>query len=277
MRLSPESMNTTLCVAVLIPGHAYVAEIGDGIVAIMRGDKAETVLTEAKGESAATDTHFLQLLGRNSRHAQWRCDDFGPVPAIALSTDGLRYQATSIKEGYAAHPGFFEGLWGLLKSGKLSRTNLEEWLDKTVSQNDPPGDDKTLLLALRAPAAPSSGRETGDQVLRECSPKPPKATLPSDPRPETPSGQRDAVIPGTPAPGPQAPAVPNAQATPDAPHSRAFPTSSRADGEPVAKPRKLLEKLERACDSLFGGDAVPSRSDVPAGDGDPPIDPDGQA
>jgi len=151
LSLSPESMNTTLCVAVLAPGHAYVAQIGDGIVATLDGKEAKTVLVEAKGESAATDTHFLQLLGREPGHPQWRWDDLGNVPAIALSTDGLRYQATSIKDNYAAYPGFFEALWQILASGDLSPDQLETWLKERATVHDPPGDDKSLLLALRAP------------------------------------------------------------------------------------------------------------------------------
>lgn len=172
MGLSLKSMNTTLCVAVMIPGHTYVAQIGDGIVAIMGEDKAETVLIEPKGDSAATDTYFLQLLENNSNHEQWRFEDFGPVPAIALSTDGLRYQATSITEGYAAYPGLFEGLWTLLEAGKLSRNKLEDWLDTKASQSDPPGDDKTLLVAIRPPVLSDPSSDGIRTVLRDCSPEP---------------------------------------------------------------------------------------------------------
>ena len=171
--LSVESMNTTLCVAVIVPNHTYVAEIGDGIVAIMGEDKkARTVLIEAKGDSAATDTYFLQLLENDNNHKQWRFEDFGPVPAIALSTDGLRYQATSITKGYAAYPGLFEGLWELLKAGKLSRDKLENWLNTKVSQSDPPGDDKTLLVAIRPSAVSDSLNGGIKKVLRDCSPEP---------------------------------------------------------------------------------------------------------
>ena len=180
MDISPELMNTTLCVAVLIPGHAYVAEIGDGIVAIMGDDKAETVLMENKGESAATDTYFLQLLGKDGNHSQWRFDDFGPIPAIALSTDGLRYKVTSFKDGYAAYPNIFEKLWEYLEAGKLPRYALEKWLRTNASQDDPPGDDKTLLLAIREDAASMSGK-TGAGILSDCSPRP------GDPEPVVPT------------------------------------------------------------------------------------------
>ena len=171
MDISPELMNTTLCVAVLVPGHAYVAEIGDGIVTIMGDDKAETVLMETKGESATTDTYFLQLLGNNSNHPQWRFDDFGPIPAIALSTDGLRYKVTSFKDGYAAYPDLFEKLWEHLEAGKLSRYSLEKWLRTKASQDDPPGDDKTLLLAIREDVASMSGK-TSTGIISDCSPRP---------------------------------------------------------------------------------------------------------
>lgn len=203
MDISPELMNTTLCVAVIIPGHAYVAEIGDGIVAIMGDDKAETVLMESKGESAATDTYFLQLLGKDSNHSQWRFDDFGPIPAIALSTDGLRYKVTSFKDGYAAYPDIFEKLWEHLEAGKLSRHSLEKWLRTNASQDDPPGDDKTLLLAIREDAASMSGK-TGAGILSDCSPRP------GDPEP---------VVPTTEDPEPVVPTTINSLITYDSPQN----------------------------------------------------------
>jgi len=153
----------------------------------MGDNKAETVLMETKGESAATDTYFLQSLGNNSGHPQWRFDDFGPIPAIALSTDGLRYKITSFKDGYAAYPNLFEKLWEHLEAGKLSRRSLEKWLRTKASQDDPPGDDKTLLLSIRKNAASMSG-ETGLDILSDCSPRPgdpEPASAPRDPEPNT--------------------------------------------------------------------------------------------
>ncbi len=250
MGLAPESMNTTLCIAVLIPDHTYVAEIGDGIIAVMRHDRAETVLMEAKGESAATDTYFLQLLARNSHHAQWRCGDCGPTPAIALSTDGLRYQATSIKDDYAAHPGFFETLWNLLEAGKVTRTSLENWLETKTSVNDPPGDDKTLLLAIRRPVGASRG-ENADGVRRDCSPRPPKVTVEPAKRSATPSAPKkpspDAPRQDSGNQGPvQTPGgAGGGQADPTLPHRHAGGEVHAADlvQEPSERQQGLYERL----------------------------------
>ena len=253
MDISPELMNTTLCVAVLIPGHAYVAEIGDGIVAIMGDDKAETVLMENKGESAATDTYFLQLLGKDGNHPQWRFDDFGPIPAIALSTDGLRYKVTSFKDGYAAYPNIFEKLWEYLEAGKLPRYALEKWLRTNASQDDPPGDDKTLLLAIREDAASMSGK-TGAGILSDCSPRPggPEPVVPTteDPEPVVPTTEDpEPVVPTTEDPEPVVPTIINSLITYDSPQNHQM----RSEGGCETFFKKILHFFLRKVFNFFRG------------------------
>lgn len=148
-------LNTTLAVAVLTPVQAWVAEIGDGIIGVPWEGKAKTILVEEKGDGPASDTYFLQLLGSSPDHLAFRCVALDPISAIAMSTDGLRYQLTRTTDNYSAFPGAFEALWKNAARG-WPEAKLSEFLASIPVESDPPGDDKTLLLAVRKPVAPES-------------------------------------------------------------------------------------------------------------------------
>lgn len=141
-------MNTTLIVAILTPTRTWVAEIGDGIVAIPDDDKAKTILVEEKGDGPANETCFLQVLGKSPDHPAFRCASLNPVGAMALSTDGLRYALTKITDNYSASPGAIEVLWRNAARG-WTETEIEGFLGSIPPEKDPPRDDKTLLIAIR--------------------------------------------------------------------------------------------------------------------------------
>lgn len=141
-------MNTTLTVAVLTPTRTWVAEIGDGIVAVPENDKAKTILVEEKGDGPANETYFLQVLGKSPDHAAFRCASLNPVGAMALSTDGLRYALTKISDNYSASPGAIEVLWRNAARG-WNEAEIEGFLGSIPPEQDPPRDDKTLLIAIR--------------------------------------------------------------------------------------------------------------------------------
>lgn len=142
-------MNTTLIVAILTPTRTWVAEIGDGIVAIPDDDRAKTILVEEKGAGPANETCFLQILGKIPDHPAFRCASLNPVGAMALSTDGLRYALTKIADNYSASPGAIEVLWRNVARG-WTETEIEGFLDSIPPEKDPPRDDKTLLIAIRS-------------------------------------------------------------------------------------------------------------------------------
>lgn len=148
--LTLQETYTTLVVAVLTPERTWIAQVGDGIVAVPDGDRALTILVEDKGDNAATDTVFLQSLAKSPMSPAFRCVALDPVAAVALSTDGLRYQATQVNQNYAAAPGFFEAMWRNVDKG-LSSAELGEFLGGLPLKSDAPRDDKTLVMAIRAP------------------------------------------------------------------------------------------------------------------------------
>lgn len=148
--LTLQETYTTLAVAVLTPTRTWIAQIGDGIVAVPDGGRAQTILVEEKSDHAATDTVFLQSLARSPMSPAFRCVALDPVAAVALSTDGLRYQATQISRNYAATPGFFEAMWRNVDKG-LSSVELGEFLAGLPLKSDHPRDDKTLVMAIRRP------------------------------------------------------------------------------------------------------------------------------
>lgn len=160
--LTLQETYTTLVVAVLTPGRTWIAEVGDGIVAVPDGDRALTILVEEKGDNAATDTFFLQSLARAPMSPAFRCVALDPVDAVALSTDGLRYQATHVNQDYAAAPGFFEAMWRNVDRG-LSSAELGDFLGALPLKSDHPRDDKTLVMAIRAPK-PEKGAWVDDML-----------------------------------------------------------------------------------------------------------------
>ncbi|WP_256843045.1 PP2C family serine/threonine-protein phosphatase [Ornithinimicrobium cryptoxanthini] len=147
--LTLRETSTTLVVAVSTPERTWIAQIGDGIVAIPDGHRARTILVEEKGDHAATDTTFLQALANSPMSSAFQCVALEPVAAVALSTDGLRYQATWVNQNYAAAPGFFEAMWRNVDKG-LSAAELRDFLGGLPLESDHPRDDKTLVMAVRA-------------------------------------------------------------------------------------------------------------------------------
>ncbi len=154
LRIPLSLTNTTLIVAVLTPLRTWVAEIGDGIVAVADRADARTLLMESKGDGPASDTFFLQLLGRAPEHEAFRYEVVGGLEAIALSTDGLRYQATQVQHDYAAYPGFFETWWRNVDKGMTSE-EMKRQIEAFPVERDVPLDDKTLVVGIRTPS-PSS-------------------------------------------------------------------------------------------------------------------------
>lgn len=217
---------TTLVVAVLTPERTWVAEVGDGIVAVPDGDSAQTILAEEKGDNAATDTVFLQALAKSPGSSAFRCMALDPVAAVALSTDGLRYQATRVNQNYAAAPGFFEAMWRNVDRG-LSSTQLREFLGGLPLKSDHPRDDKTLVMAIRA--ARKDEESWMNDVLT------PRSQSFGSAQPPHPAFTRGT--PGVEAGLPVCPAVPAGGALPTADESavgtQSAPANPAVDGPPT--------------------------------------------
>lgn len=175
LRIPLPLTNTTLIVAVLTPLRTWVAEIGDGIVAVADGADARTLMMESKGDGPASDTYFLQLLGQAPEHEAFRFEVLDGLEAIALSTDGLRYQATQVQHDYAAYPGFFETWWRNIDKGMTS-VEMNRQIEAFPLDRDVPLDDKTLVVGIRTPSPSSLGwhqdlLDTGPSSS-DCSPMP---------------------------------------------------------------------------------------------------------
>ena len=211
LRIPLHLMNTTLVVAVLTPLRTWVAEIGDGIVAVADGGDARTILMETKGDGPASDTYFLQLLGREPEHPAFRFDVLDGLDAIALSTDGLRYQGTQVQHEYAAYPGFFEAWWRNVDRGMTSDEMRRE-MESFPVDRDVPLDDKTLVVGIRGRSASSvqslQDVLSGARASSGCSPMPKRPPDTAYPRPATgvtPTGDVQVAAPA----GEAAPAEPS--------------------------------------------------------------------
>lgn len=138
--LQVRDLATTLAVAVLTPGGAVVAQVGDGIVVCEVDAQAESLVPEEKGEYA-NETVFLTASDALEEHLRVRFLETS-IARFALSTDGLRYKILRLQDGGVPFDPFFDAIWQAVAGGSLPPAALSEWL---ASLDDQTGDDKTLV------------------------------------------------------------------------------------------------------------------------------------
>ena len=136
---------TTLLLAVVAPGAAAFAQVGDGVIVVRDLQGCRHVFWPARGEYAnTTDFATDDVLAL-------RCTTAGAVDELALMSDGLQVLALDYA-AQAAHPPFFSGFFSEMHRVHAPETELSEPLRRflgspAVSQRT--DDDVSLVLAVR--------------------------------------------------------------------------------------------------------------------------------
>lgn len=139
---------TTLCAALLSPGHAAFLQIGDGAIVARRAGALGVVFWPQSGEYA-NSTMFLTG-DRYEEHLQF-CRVAADFTDVALMTDGVERLALSF-ESRTPHPPFFDPLFAALRSAPDPaplNDHLARFLD-SESMRGRSDDDKTVVLAVQS-------------------------------------------------------------------------------------------------------------------------------
>ena len=109
------------------------------------GDVVEAVAVAARHEHV-NETVFLTSPGALAEHLETYRTDADAVDALALSTDGLRYQVLDDLADSRPFAPFFRAAWAYAAREDATPDAVTAFLDETPDQS---GDDKTLVLAVR--------------------------------------------------------------------------------------------------------------------------------
>jgi hypothetical protein len=140
---------STLLVAVVGESAARFAQIGDGAIVILDGDRYRVVFWPQSGEYANA-THFLTDQGWEQSLTMAALN--ARVDELALLSDGLQALCLNYA-ARAAHGPFFAPMFRPLRAASCGANLLKElrqFLD-SPRVNERTDDDKTLILATRVP------------------------------------------------------------------------------------------------------------------------------
>jgi protein phosphatase 2C-like protein len=152
--VDPDLLATTLSVAVITGDRIVVGQVGDGIAVHGAGDAVEAVAVGQRHEHV-NETVFLTSPGALSEHLRTFAADADAVDALALTTDGLRYQVLDAVQANQPFAPFFHAAWAYARRADATADAVTAFLDEIEDQS---GDDKTLVLAVRdrSGAAPAT-------------------------------------------------------------------------------------------------------------------------
>jgi hypothetical protein len=143
--VAPDQLATTLSVAVVAQGRLAIGQVGDGIAVHGSGDAVEAVAVAERAEHV-NETVFLTTPGALTAHLRTFAADAGD--ALALATDGLRYQVLDDLAATRPFAPFFHSAWEYARRDDASPDAVTAFLGELPDQS---GDDKTLVLAVRTP------------------------------------------------------------------------------------------------------------------------------
>ncbi|HEY0812044.1 MAG TPA: PP2C family serine/threonine-protein phosphatase [Pseudonocardia sp.] len=146
--VAPDLLATTLSVVVIAGARVAVSQVGDGIVVHGAGDAVEAVAVGARPEHV-NETVFLTTPGALPQHLRTFSTSADAVDALALTTDGLRYQVLDDLAANRPFAPFFHAAWEYARRSDASAEAVTTFLDEVEDQS---GDDKTLVLAVRDPS-----------------------------------------------------------------------------------------------------------------------------
>lgn len=141
----PDLLATTLSVAVIAGPRLAVGQVGDGIAVRGAGETVEAVAVGDRGEHV-NETVFLTTPGALTDHLRTFSTSADAVDALALTTDGLRYQVLDDLAAGRPFAPFFRAAWEYARRSDATQDAVTTFLDEIDDQS---GDDKTLVLAVR--------------------------------------------------------------------------------------------------------------------------------
>jgi serine/threonine protein phosphatase PrpC len=143
--VAADLLATTLSVAVIAGERVAVGQVGDGIAVHGAGDAVESVAVGERPEHV-NETVFLTTPGALSEHLKISSIGSDAVDALALTTDGLRYQVLDDVAATRPFAPFFQAAWAYARRADATPEAVTVFLDEVEDQS---GDDKTLVLAVR--------------------------------------------------------------------------------------------------------------------------------
>ena len=149
---APDMLATTLSVAVIAGGRLAIGQVGDGIAVHGSGDAVEAVAVGERAEHV-NETVFLTSPDALAEHLRTFAAPVDAVDALALATDGLRYQVLDDPAAQRPYAPFFQAAWAYARRSDATPAAVTAFLEEVEDQS---GDDKTLLLAVRDGAAPAT-------------------------------------------------------------------------------------------------------------------------
>ncbi|ADW70946.1 PP2C family serine/threonine-protein phosphatase [Granulicella tundricola] len=184
---------TTLLVAILTPDHIALIQLGDGAIVSRSPTGDLHVLSHPRLSEYINETDFLT--GDNYLQAAvLTILPASGIAALALFTDGVEVLALHHATN-TAHPAFFHPLFDYVAAPEATHNQAVQELEAILTSarvNALTDDDKTLILAVREPAA-----------SEPATPEPP-ASEPATPiaAPQKPTPQPAPTATPTPAPEP---------------------------------------------------------------------------
>ena len=112
------------------------------------GEAVEAVAVADRREHV-NETVFLTTPGALTEHLRTFATGADAVDALALTTDGLRYQVLDDVAANRPFAPFFQAAWAYARRADAAPDAVTAFLDEIEDQS---GDDKTLVLAVRDPS-----------------------------------------------------------------------------------------------------------------------------
>jgi hypothetical protein len=153
--VDPDLLATTLSVAVVAGAQVAIGQVGDGIAVHGAGGAVEAVAIAEHSEHV-NETVFLTSPGALTDHLRTFSTSADGVDALALTTDGLRYQVLDDVQACRPFAPFFQAAWAYARRADAEPDAITAFLDEiSGDEGDQSGDDKTLVLAVRDGSAPA--------------------------------------------------------------------------------------------------------------------------
>jgi Protein phosphatase 2C len=154
--VAPDLLATTLSVAVVAGAQVAIGQVGDGIAVHGAGEAVEAVAVGERSEHV-NETVFLTSPDALTDHLRTFSTGADAVDALALTTDGLRYQVLDDLPTNRPFAPFFHAAWAYARRADAEPDAVTAFLDEiSDDEGDQSGDDKTLVLAVRDGSAPAS-------------------------------------------------------------------------------------------------------------------------
>ena len=130
--VAPDLLATTLSVVVIAGARVAVGQVGDGIAVQGAGEAVEAVAVAERPEHV-NETVFLTTPGALTEHLRTFSSSADAVDALALTTDGLRYQVLDDVAANRPFAPFFRAAWAYARRTDATRDAVTAFLDEIAT------------------------------------------------------------------------------------------------------------------------------------------------